>query len=155
MRSGWLVNGVDPRLKGGAQYEAMMAKRREREAQLDPVEVARRRAVAKARQAADRKANPEKFRQMESRRYRAHESQKIRRDVARRPCFGRLWDELAAERAHFAIDDGEMSVWERMLAARPACRWIAPKSDERVGDAAYRWLKMFHVEHSVDKGFVV
>jgi hypothetical protein len=139
----------------------MIAKRRQREARLDPVEVARRRSAAKARQAADRAANPAKYAAMEAKRYRRHEAGKSVREVARRPAFGRLSEEIRAERMHFAVWSGDLlaldrrdqaegisSVWDCMLSLM---HWkLQPPKDDRVGDAAYHWLKMFHVEHSVD-----
>jgi hypothetical protein len=130
--------------KGTPEYEAMLVQRRARAAELSEVEVARRRAAAKARQAADRLRNPEKYRGVEARRYRAHEMQRARRDVARRPAFGRLDVELRAWRHEFALVDGDMSLWERMCAAMPAYL-KAPKPDDRVGDSACRWLKQFDV----------
>jgi hypothetical protein len=131
--------------KGTPQYAAMLVRRRARAAELSAVEVARRRARAKAYQAAARVQNPEKFSLMEARRYRCHEMQRVRRDVSRRPAFGRLGDELRAARLILAAVDGsEMSVWQLMAAAMP--RYLkAPKGDDCFGDSAYRWLKQFDV----------
>jgi hypothetical protein len=113
------------------------------------------RAKAAARQKADRAANPEKYRLIEAARYQRHEAartekqrrersvrnwlRECRREISRRPAFGQLSDELRYERSHFVTDDDDMSVWERMIVCAQGRRLEV--HDDRVGDAAYRWLR--------------
>lgn len=90
-------------------------------------------------QKLDRAANPGKYRLAEAKRYLSHEMQKDRRKLARRYAFGPMSDELRDARRVFALDECDMSVWDRMLAVM---HWrIQVPKDDRVGDSAYRWLK--------------
>jgi hypothetical protein len=123
---------------GTSEHAANLERRRKRREAVKGTYRAKR--VAKRenkRKRLDRVAHPE--------RYRIQDFKKTVRlariAVGRRFAFGDLWDAFRSERNHFAIDDdGDMSVWERMLAVR-CTNWVVPRSDDVVGDLADRWLR--------------
>jgi hypothetical protein len=105
---------------------------------LTAAQVADRAAKKRAWDRADREKNPGKYRAVEAKRAGRQRAAKVRRELERRPCFGKMHFELARERRHFVVDDGDMSVWERMCSALPfRCR---DRGDEVGNDAAARWL---------------
>jgi hypothetical protein len=104
---------------------------------MDPEQRRRINAREAAALRLDRVAHPEKYHWIDYKQRVRRNARELRRAYA----FGDLRDELWAERRHFLVDDGDnMSVWDRMLCAR-CTKWVAPKSDDAVGDLAYRWLR--------------